>query len=47
MAITTEALLVETNELLTRIYAAQLFLIGVGGALLVLFLLYRFLRKFF
>ena len=40
-------LLVTTNNLLMHIYAAQLFIIGVSGAGLVCFLLYKFLRKFF
>lgn len=40
--------LIETNnDLLTRIYVNQLFAIGVTGALLVVVLLYKFLRKFF
>lgn len=42
-----ETLLVQNNELLCSIYALLLFQVGVAGALLVLFLLYKFLRKFF
>lgn len=44
---TLESLVVQNNELLQRIYIAHLFVIGVAGALLVLFLLYHFLLKFF
>lgn len=44
---TIETLLVQNNELLCSIYAVLLFQVGVTGALLVLFLLYKFLRKFF
>lgn len=44
---TLEQMLAQNNELLCSIYAVLLFLVGVGGALLVLFLLYKFLRKFF
>lgn len=42
-----ETLLAQNNELLCSIYAVLLFMVGVGGACLVLFLLYKFLRKFF
>lgn len=44
---TLEALVAQNNELLLRVHTAQLFIIGVSGALLVIFLLYKFLRKFF
>lgn len=44
---TIELLLAENNDLLAHVYATQLFVIGVVGASLVLFLLYKFLRKFF
>ena len=44
---TVESLLAQNTELLLRIYTAQLFVIGVVGALLVVFLLYKFLRKFY
>lgn len=40
-------LLATNNELLLRIYTTQLFVVGVLGAVFVLFLLYKFLRKFF
>ena len=42
-----ETLLVQNNEILCSIYAVLLFQIGVVGAVFVLFLLYKFLRKFF
>lgn len=42
-----ETLVAQNNELLLHIYSAQLFVIGVCGASLVIFLLYKFLRKFF
>lgn len=42
-----ETLLAQNNELLLRIYATQLTVIGVLGAIGVCFLLYKFLRKFF
>ena len=42
-----ETLLVQNNDLLARLYVGQLFVIGVTGACLVVFLLYKFLRKFF
>lgn len=44
---TLEALAVQNNELLLRIYVTLLVVIGVGGAVFVLFMLYKFLRKFF
>lgn len=44
---TISDLLVQNNELLLHIYTALLFLIGVSGAVFVVFLLYKFLRKFF
>lgn len=44
---TLESLVAQNNELLLRIYTVLLFAVGVCGALLVLFLLYKFLRKFF
>lgn len=44
---TLEPLVVQNNELLLRIYIVQLFVLGVAGAGLVIFLLYKFLRKFF
>lgn len=44
---TVEYLLAENTELLLHIYTAQLFVIGVGGACFVVFLLYKFLRKFY
>lgn len=44
---TVETLLAQNTELLLRIYTCQLFAIGVVGALLVVFLLYKFLRKFY
>jgi len=40
-------MLAEQNELLGGIYANSLFVIGVSGALLVLFLLYKFIRLFY
>lgn len=42
-----EALMLQNNELLAHIYALQLFVVGVVGAVFVLVLLYKFLRKFF
>lgn len=42
-----ETLLVQNNDLLCRIYVVLLFWVGVSGAVFVLFLLYKFLRKFF
>lgn len=42
-----ESLLQENNELLTQIYYAQLWCIGVVCSVFVLFLLYKFLRLFF
>lgn len=39
------SLLAMNVELLKHIYATQLWCVGVGGACLVLFLLYKFLRK--
>ena len=44
---TLEILLAQNNELLTHIYSAILFTIGCGSACGVVFLLYKFLRKFF
>lgn len=43
----TNSLLAQNNELLAHVYASLLFVIGVSGASLVVFLLYKFLRKFF
>ena len=43
---TIERLLTESNQLLLHIYACQLFVVGVVGASVVCFLLYKFLRKF-
>lgn len=42
-----ETLMAQNNELLTRIYINQLFVIGVVGALFVLFVLYNFIKKFY
>lgn len=39
--------LAQQTDLLKHIYATQLWCIGVIGACVVLFLLYKFLRKFF
>lgn len=39
--------MVMSNELLARVYSAQLFVIGVVGAVGVLFLLYRFIKSFY
>lgn len=39
--------MVMSNELLARVYSAQLFVIGVVGAVGVLFLLYRFIKTFY
>lgn len=48
MDITTlESLVATNNELLLHIYTSQLFCVSVVGVGLVLFLLYKFLRKFF
>lgn len=44
---TLETLVAQNNELLMHIYTAQLIVIGVAGASLVIFLLYKFIRKFF
>lgn len=44
---TLETLVAQNNELLLRVYTCQLFVIGVAGASIVIFLLYKFLRKFF
>lgn len=44
---TLEALMVQNNELLAQIYVAQLYVIGVCGGAVVLYLLYKFLRLFF
>lgn len=43
----TNNLLAQNNQLLAQLYASVLFIIGVSGASLVVFLLYKFLRKFF
>lgn len=42
-----ETLLAQNVDLLLHIYTAQLFVIGITGACLVIFLLYKFLRKFY
>lgn len=42
-----ETLLTQNNDLLLHIYSAQLFCIGVGGAGVVIFLLYKFIKQFF
>lgn len=42
-----ELLAAQQNDLLLHIYAALLFFIGVIGAGCVVFLLYKFLRKFY
>ena len=42
-----EALIAENNYLLRQLNTSALFVIGVAGASIVLFLLYKFLRKFF
>lgn len=42
-----QQLIVQNNDLLCSIYAVLLFQVGVSCALLVLFLLYKFLRTFF
>lgn len=42
-----ETLLAENVVLTKQLYVAVLFIIGVAGASFVLFLLYKFLRKFF
>lgn len=42
-----ENLVAQNGTLLAQIYTAQLFVIGVVGAGVVLFLLYKFLRKFY
>ena len=44
---TLESLLARNNELLSSIYVAQLWIVGVGVAVAVLLLLYNFLRKFY
>lgn len=40
-------MLTQQNDLLCSIYVALLFMIGVGAAVGVLVLLYKFLRLFF
>lgn len=42
-----EELLVQTNELITRTYVLQLFVVGVACALGVLVLLYKFYKLFY
>lgn len=42
-----EELLVVNNDLLARLYATDLFVIGVCGTLGVLFLLYKFIKLFY
>lgn len=42
-----ETMLAENNMLLRQLNTSILFIIGVAGASIVLFLLYKFLRKFF
>lgn len=37
----------QTNELLLHIYATQLWCIGVVAVIAIVYLLYKFLRKFF
>lgn len=37
----------ETNILLQHLCSFEMFIIGTGGALLVLFLLYKFIRLFY
>jgi len=44
---TLETLMAQNNEILMHIYVALLFVIGCGVASGVVFLLYKFLRKFF
>lgn len=44
---TLETLLAQNNELLSQIYVAQLFVIGVCAGGFVVYLLYKFLRLFF
>ena len=39
-------LLEQQNTLLSGIYTNQLFVIGCSGGLLVLFLLFKFIKKF-
>lgn len=42
-----ELLLSQNTDLIAHIYAVCLFVVGVTGAVLVCYILYRFLRKFF
>lgn len=42
-----ELLLAQNTELIAQVYTACLFGIGVSGALLVIYVLYSFLRKFY
>lgn len=42
-----ELLLSQNTELILHIYTALLWGVGVSGTLLVIFVLYKFLRKFF
>lgn len=42
-----ETALAQNNYLLQQLNTSLLFIIGVAGASMVLFLLYKFLRKFF
>ena len=44
---TLETLVAQNNEILLYIYTAQLWAFGVAVAGFVVFLLYKFLRKFF
>lgn len=42
-----EILLTQNTELIAQIYTVLLFSVGVTGAVLVIYILYRFLRQFF
>lgn len=42
-----ETLLTQNTELIARVYSVCLFGVGVTGAILVCYILYRFLRQFF
>lgn len=42
-----ETLLAQNNNLLLHVYAYQLFLVGVVGAVAVVFLLYKFIKQFY
>ena len=44
---TLEALITQNNDLLTHIYTANLFVIGVSAAAFIIFLLYKFIKLFF